>query len=122
MRRPISLGSEVVGCGDDALTKKVLPETIHHDPGRQRILRVGDPVCQFQTAASLRDVPERLLGIPRQHHGKPPGHQRAFFLRLAVHEQEDVAAFFPSCAAGMPTPGSARKGVSVAFRINCARP
>ena len=51
--RPFAELAEVDWRADDPTAEMLLPDAIDHDAGRQRIVRAGDGVGEFQTAASL---------------------------------------------------------------------
>ena len=44
--------AEVTRRGDDSRAEMLLPQAIHHHPGRQRILGIGDPFGERGTAAA----------------------------------------------------------------------
>ena len=56
MRRRYAVVAEVVRCADDRLPDVVLPETIDHYPGGERVGLVRDPVSELKSAV-------RRLGI-----------------------------------------------------------
>src|SRR3954462_9586549 len=61
MGRRSSEFTEIIGCADNPFAKMMLPDTVHHHPGGQRIIRTGDPFSQLQTSAT---VSNRWLVLP----------------------------------------------------------
>ncbi len=47
--------AEVVRCTDEPLPEMPLPNAIHQDTRRQRVLWIGNPSCQFEASAPLVD-------------------------------------------------------------------
>ena len=83
MRRALAGRAEVVWRADDALAEKVLPNAVGHDAGRERVLRAGDPVGQFDPAA----LAGRNLRWPsRAEHGhETTGNDRTLLLQFAAN-------------------------------------
>ena len=54
MRGQITEPAEVVGAGDDAPTKDVMPKAVDDDPGGERVfLHVGHLLGEFESATLL---------------------------------------------------------------------
>ena len=62
---------EVIGCADDALAERVLPEPVDQDTRQQRIGSGGHALCQLQSAAALLRA-QRSAAIT--HFQKATGH------------------------------------------------
>ena len=90
MRRPLAEGAEVGRRADDPAAEVVLPDPVDHHPRRQRVVRVGDPVGQFQPAAPGRVGRERL---PAEHGEEPPRHFRPDPVGVALDLHAGVADF-----------------------------
>jgi len=54
MRRLVAQRAEVVGGGDDSLSKMPAPHAVGHDARRERVLAAGHPARELETAALLR--------------------------------------------------------------------
>ena len=67
MRGSLSHNPEIVRCPDQTLPKVPLPEPIHDDPARQRVVRACQPVRQLQSAAAAGDW---RLFVPGQDDGE----------------------------------------------------
>src|SRR5437879_4511406 len=50
MRGPLALGAKVFQSRDDAAPEILMPDPVHRDAGRERVLRVYDPSSQVQTS------------------------------------------------------------------------
>src|SRR6186713_1961032 len=77
MSWPRSIFPEIACCRHNAASKMLLPDTVHHHTGSERILRAGDPFSQRHTVTTCRKlaiavgIDERWLRIARNHARKP---------------------------------------------------
>ena len=57
--------AEVLGCGDDSLTKNLSPETIHGDAGGERIFGVDEPSGEAEAVGrQVRVEGVEHIGVP----------------------------------------------------------
>ena len=128
MAGPVAGLAEVVHRAHQTFAEVVLPDTIDHHPGRQRIPGVDQPVRQLQPAASLQDgglilpgqdlqeaaghLPAQVLVIPSQvnphvpripvlaAHGKSGGRNPVVqSLALPLHPRRRFPLFRPQESA-----------------------
>ena len=45
--------AEVVDGSHDAFAEEILPYAVGHDPGSERMLRVGDPFGEFESSGTI---------------------------------------------------------------------
>ena len=85
MRGRFALRSELLARADDARAENLFPKTIRDDARGERIPRIDDRLCQFETTASLgewlalgagqhlqelsRDLPAGTIWISANEHG-----------------------------------------------------
>ena len=52
MRRKLADMTKIINRADQPRAEQVMPQTIDHHACRQRIIRSGNAICQFQAAAA----------------------------------------------------------------------
>src|SRR5207237_8398017 len=85
MTWPLAAHAEVVGCGDDATAKVVLPEPIYQHPSRERIGFICEPVGQ--RGATTVDLLLRRGIARRQDDRKARLDFFARMIKLATNQQ-----------------------------------
>src|SRR5262245_47487439 len=83
MGRRVATRAEIARGAHQSRPEVMLPNTIHHHAGCERVVRAGNLAGQFQTAAAFN---ERLRLWSIEHGKKTPGHFRTEATRIAAHE------------------------------------
>ena len=90
MRGTLARHAEVIWSGHEAFTEKMQPHAVHDHTSGERVLRVGEPLCQFQPAALLH-IGQSAAATGAQKTAWDGGTQ---FLRLAVDVQFAIFDLF----------------------------
>ena len=78
MCRRLATMTEVGQRRRETFAQEIIPNAIDHQTGSDRVLRVRQPLSQFQSSTLLGIVAQRLLLSACQHHGETAGHRGVF--------------------------------------------
>ena len=90
MRRCLAQLAEVVGRGDEAAAKHVMPDTVHDHARGQWVVRMQHRLRQFQSAGVLG---RKWLGIDRLEESARHGLSR--LLVIAANEKRPIPGLRP---------------------------
>ena len=88
MDRAPAVLAHVAGCLHQPFSEVVLPDPVHHDARRQRILRARQPTGQLLAPAPAPAFQIHRLGVPAGRHHKPGLHHFLLERGVASLEQE----------------------------------